>query len=191
MILLCLTQLRRRNKLKKINQPALKNFDDVNTVILNIAALQLNADKKENEMNTKILDIKKLHEPSIKELKDKIVHYEDQLAEFCKANKKEFVLSRSKELTYGRIGFRHGKSALKLINAKKFTWEYVKEKFQTLYNTKYINVETTLNKTKILADANKEILTADQLQATGCKVVKGESSFYEIKWDEIKLVDIK
>ena len=177
--------------MKKINQQTLNNFDDVNAVLLNIAALQLNADKKENEMNTKILDIKKLHEPSIKELKDKIIHYEDQLAEFCKANKKEFVYSRSKELTYGRIGFRHGKSALKLINTKKFTWDYAKEKFQTLFNTKYINVETTLNKTKILADADKDILTADQLQAAGCKVVKGESSFYEIKWDEIKLVDIK
>jgi phage host-nuclease inhibitor protein Gam len=168
----------------------LKTFDDVNAVLLNIAALQLHADKKETEMNKKILDIKKLHEPDIKELKDKIVHYEDQLSEFCKANKKEFASSRSRELTYGRIGFRHGKSALKLIS-KKFTWEYVKEKFQTLFNTKYINVETTLNKTKILADADREILTADQLLAAGCKVVKGESSYYEINWDEIKLVDAK
>lgn len=177
--------------MKKNNNPALESFDDVNAVLLNIAALQLLADKKENEMNTKILDIKKLHEPAIKELKDKIVNYEDQLAEFCKANKKEFTASRSRELTYGRIGFRHGKSALKLINAKKFTWEYVKEKFQTLFNTKYINVETTLNKTKILSDFDKDILTADELLTTGCKVVKSESSYYEINWDEIKLVDAK
>ena len=177
--------------MKEINQPALKNFDDVNAVLLNIAALSLTADKKEAEMNTKILNIKKLHEPEIKQLKDKIIHYEYQLAEFCKSNKKEFVFSRSKELTYGRIGFRYGKSALKLVNTKKFTWEYAKEKFQTLFNTKYINVETTLNKTKILDDANKEILSAEQLLAAGCKVVKGESSFYEIKWDEIKLVDAK
>ena len=177
--------------MKKINQPALKNFDDVNAVLLNIASLQLTADKKEVEMNTKILNIKKLHEPDIKELKDKIVHYEGQLAEFCKSNKKEFISSRSKELTYGRIGFRYGKLALKLVNTKKYTWEYAKEKFQTLFATKYIDVETTLNKIKILADANKEILTAEQLLSAGCKVVKGESSFYEIKWDEIKLVDAK
>ncbi|MBI1936692.1 MAG: host-nuclease inhibitor Gam family protein [Ignavibacteriales bacterium] len=169
---------------------SLKTFDDVNAALLNLAALTLNAEKKENEMKQKILDIKKQCEPDIKELKDKIVKLEEQIAGFCKVNKREFSAARSKEFTYGRIGFRTGKWTLKFIS-KKFNIEFTKQKIMDMFGTKYVDIETKLNKNKVLADAKKGILSDEKLAAAGIKRTKGESSFYEINWDEIKLVDIQ
>ena len=177
-------------KKKNNKQQSLKTFEDVNEVLLNIAALQVNADKKENEMNGKILDLKKQFEHGIKELNDKILFFEDQLTRFCKINKKEFAYSRSRDLTYGKIGLRTGKPSLKLT-CKKITWDNVKEKFKTLYKNSYINTETSLNKIKILADAEKGLLTQKELNETGCKVIQAESSFYQINWDKIKLENAK
>ncbi|MBX3008647.1 MAG: host-nuclease inhibitor Gam family protein [Melioribacteraceae bacterium] len=173
--------------MKPVNQPVLNSVEDVNDVLLNIAVLTNLAQTKENKLQKKIIEITKIHEPDIKELKEKILHYENQIHEFCKRNKKEFASTRSKKLTYGTIGFRFGKSSLKLVNTKKFTWEYAKEKFSNLFATKYITIETSLNKQKILSDADKGLLTADQLEAAGCKVSKSEKSYYEINWTEIKI----
>jgi phage host-nuclease inhibitor protein Gam len=179
-------------KLKKNSnkQQSLKSFENVNKVLLNIAALQVNADKKENEMNEKILALKKQFEPGIKELNDKILFFEDQLTKFCKIHKKEFTSARSRDLTYGKIGIRTGKPSLKLTG-KKITWDNVKEKFKALYKNNYINTETSLNKIKILADAEKGLLSQKQLNEAGCKVVQAESSFYQINWDKIKLENVK
>jgi len=140
-------------------------------------------------MKQQLLNIKQVSEPCIKELLDKVTELESLVYKFCKTNKKLFSNQRSRALTYGRIGFRTGQAALKLTNTKKYTWEYVKEKFQDLFNTKYVTVEIKLDKTKILSDAGKDLLTVNTLENAGVKVVKSEKSFYEINWDEIKLVN--
>jgi phage host-nuclease inhibitor protein Gam len=168
----------------------LKSFDDADGILLNIAMLQVNAEQKENEMNGIILDMKKQFEPGIKELKEKIEFYEEQLDQFCKSNKKEFSAARSRDLTYGKIGLRTGKPSLKLAGSK-ITWDAVKDKFKTLHRKSYLNTETSINKIKVLADVEKGVLTEKQLLETGCKVVKTESSFYQINWDQIKIESIK
>jgi len=177
--------------MKQIKQTklAINGYDEVNETLQIIAVLQLTAENKENELQSKIIELKKLYEPAVKELRDKIADQESRLEEFCKSNKKDFTDQRSRELTFGRIGYRTGKSSLKLLN-KKFNWEWVKDKFQDLFNLKYINVETSLNKTKIISDAERDILSVEQLEAAGVKVVKGESPYYEINWDEIKVENL-
>ncbi len=176
-------------KQKQNKRSLINTYDEVNETLQIIAVMQLTADSKENELQNKIIELKKQYEPDIKELRNKISEQEERLADFCKSHKKDFTDQRSYELTFGRIGYRFGKSALKLIN-KKFNWEWAKEKFQDLFNLKYINVETTLNKTKIIADAEKKLLSDEQLEAAGVKIVKGETPYYEIKWDEIKVENI-
>jgi len=170
-------------------EPTLNNLEDVNAALLNIAALQLHAEKIENEMNQKILDVKKTYEPRIKELVNKIPEYENQLALYCETNKKEFASSRSKELTYGRIGFRTSKPSLKLINTKKYTWAWVTEKFSNLFGTKYVKTDLVLEKNKVLSDFEKGILDKEKLETAGVKVSQSENSFYEINWDTIKIED--
>lgn len=171
---------------------ALKSFDDVNGVLLNIAALQLNAEKKENSMNEMILDIKKKFEPEIKQLQDAIEPFEKQLIEFSKANKKAFKDKRSTSLTYGTVGFRSGKKALRLLNAKKFTWEYIKEKLELLYGTKYVKVKTTIKKTEIVNDVEKGLITEATLsEVLKAKVSQSDEFYYKINWDEIKQVELK
>ncbi len=173
-------------KQKKSKQPALKTLEDVNDVLYKIATLQNTVDKKTAKMNNELLDVKKKYEPEITEMQNTIIICESQLNEFCKANKKEFSVTRSKELTYGRIGFRTGKNSLKLLS-KKFTWEFVKEKFLNMFSSRYVETKFQLDKDKIIKDSEKGIITTEQLALAGCKLVKGESSYYEINWDEIKV----
>jgi hypothetical protein len=113
--------------------------------------------------------------------------FKSQLEEFGKSNKKLFIDQRSRSLTYGRIGFRAGKNALKLINPKKWSWDRVKEKLQDLFGIKYISVKITINKTKILTDFEKKLLTSEKLETAGVKVIRGDNFFYEIDKEKIKL----
>jgi len=174
-------------KKNKHTTGVLSSFKEVNDTLGLIAVLQLEAEKRENEMNKKLLDIKQKAEPEIKVLQDKIAEYESKLEAFCKSNKKEFAVFRSKDLTYGRIGFRTGKWALKFIS-KKFNLESAKQKLMDLFGTKYVDIETKLNKNKILNSIEKGLLTDEKLALAGMKRVKGETSFYEIDWDQIKLI---
>jgi phage host-nuclease inhibitor protein Gam len=173
--------------MKKNNQPALKTFDEVNDTLFKIAALELTIEKDENEFNEIILDLKKRYETPILEMKNKVLDFKSQLEEFGKSNKKLFIDQRSRSLTYGRIGFRAGKNALKLINPKKWSWDRVKEKLQDLFGIKYISVKITINKTKILTDFEKKLLTSEKLETAGVKVIRGDNFFYEIDKEKIKL----
>lgn len=177
-------------KKNKSTTGVLASFEEVDNTLCLIAVLQLEAEKKENAMNQKILGIKKEYELEVKELKDKIASFEEKLETFCRANKKEFSAIRSKELTYGRIGFRFGKYALKFIS-KKYNLEYAKQKLMDLFGTRYVDTEIKLNKNKILDALEKQNLTEEKLALAGLKRVKSENSFYEINWDEIKLIDAK
>ena len=173
------------------NETMLKSLDEVNQTLFNLAALKLTIERDENDMNTIILDIKKRYEPAISEMKDKVASFETMLADYAKFNKKDFSTVRSKVLTYGRIGFRAGKDALKIINTKKFTWDRAKEKLQDLFGAKYVDVKITINKNKIIADAQKGTLPDEKLELAGVKISKTERFFYDIDYEQIKLEEKK
>ncbi len=173
------------------NETMLKTFEEADQVLFKIAALKLTIERDENDMNTIIQDVKKRYEAPIKELKDKVAAFEKMLEDFAKFNKKDFSTVRSKALTYGKIGFRAGKDALKIINAKKFTWDRVRESLQNLFGAKYVDVKVTINKTKIIADAQKGALTDEKLEAAGIKISKTERFFYDINFEQIKLEETK
>jgi len=169
---------------ERVSTNKLITFDQVDDTLFKLAHCKIARENKENDMNKKILNIKKDYEPGINEMDDMIAEYEELIEDFLNRNKKEFTLARSKKLTYGIIGFRTGKSALKLI--KGFNWEIVKGKFSDLFKTKYINVKTTFNKSKVIADAEKGIIAEAVLYLAGCKLVKGETAFYEINLESIE-----
>ena len=174
--------------IKNKKTPALKSYAEVNDILHNIAALQLTVDKKENDLNARIHKLTLEYEPDIKILKEKILVLEKQVEEYCICHKNDFDMARSKEFTIGRYGFRTGKLSLQLIS-KKFTWDRVLEKVKDIFGDKYVNIVTTLNKTKLLKDVEKDILSDEALKACGCKVNKGEKFFYEIDYTKIKLED--
>ncbi len=165
----------------------LTNYEEVNDFIAQIAAIRLTADSKENEMNKLILATKTNFEPEIKILRDKADLLEKQIQEFCNLKKKDFNLNRSRELTFGKIGFRTGKASLKIKNAKTFTWDRVLEKVQNIFGMKYLKVQTELNKSQLLLDYEKGLLDDEKITAIGCKVVKAEKFFLDIDYDKIKL----
>lgn len=167
----------------------LKTLEDVNAVILNIAVLNSQIEKHEAAMNENLLKVKQLYEPRINERKKKVEEYEKQLAAFGKVNRKLFKEERSKKLTYGTVGYNYSKPALKLLN-KNWTWDRVKEKIQDLFSTRYVKVETTIIKNKMLSDADAGILSQDKLETCGVKVTRSESFFYKINWDEIRIENL-
>jgi phage host-nuclease inhibitor protein Gam len=177
--------------MKKTNQPALKTLEEVNETLFKIAALELTIEKDENDLNVIILDLKRRYETPILEMRQKVEDFKSQLEEFGKTNKKQFADQRSRSLTYGRIGFRAGKNALKLINPKTWSWDRVKEKLQELFNVKYVSIKITINKTKILTDFEKKLITPEKLEAAGIKISRSERFFYEIDKEKIKLEEIK
>lgn len=171
-------------------QTPINSLEDVNAVLLNIAALTLSVNKKETKMNELILDLKKDFEPDIKQLKEKIVLYEEQLQLFGKKNKKLFNIKRSADVTYGRVGFRAGKKALRLIKPKDFSWEYVREKLQDLFGAKFIKVKSSIKKTEVLNAFDKGTINEETLDSIGVKVTQGEEFFYKINWDTIKIENL-
>jgi len=174
-------------KQKKIKN-GLTTFKEVDETIACIAVMRLMADNKENQMNQQILKIKTNFETNIIELRDKADKLEKDVKAFCISRKKEFATNRSKEMTYGRIGFRLGKGALKLLNSRTFTWDRVKEKAESLFGLKYIRkVETLLDKAKIIQDADNGGLTPEQIQALGCKVEKSDNFFLDIDYTKVKM----
>ena len=170
------------------NKAELKSFAEVDQALFDIAAMQLTADKLENDMNERILQIKNESEQGITNAKERIKVIEKQLNEFCKKNKTEFLSPRSKTLVYGKIGFRTGQETIKPIS-KKYNGEYITQKFFDLFGAKYVVTKLTLNKEKVISDAKRGLLSDEQLETVGVKKVQGESSFYEIFFDKIRLVD--
>lgn len=170
------------------NKKTLKyqSYKEIDDAIAEMAAIVLTADKKEIKMNEEILAAKKKYESDIQALRDKAEQNEKDIKEFCLFNKEAFKEKRSMSLTFGKIGFRSCNAALKTIS-KAWTWDRAKEKFEKLFGTRYVNTKTTLNKEKILQDANNSVLTEAQLLAAGCKTVKGESFFIEIDYSKVKL----
>lgn len=175
-------------KIKKVVN--YKTYQEVDEALSTMAALMLSADKKEIKMNQEILEIKKKYEVDITELRAKADVYENDIKEFCLLNKTDFKTNRSKELTFGKVGFRTCGAALKALS-KAWNWARIEEKIKELFSNKYVVVKTKLNKPKILQDANAGILTEAQLQAAGCKIEKGEVFFIEIDFSQIKLEDAK
>ncbi len=170
-------------------QPALKTLEDVNGILKDIAVLTITAENKENAMNKKIIDIKNQYEADVIAIRNKIQEYEANIAMYLKTNKKDFSNVRSKTLTFGRIGFRSGKNRLVPLN-KKFNLEYIKSKFQDLFANKYVVVKLKFNKSKAIADAEKGLITPEQLAAAGAKLTKSDSTFYEIFRDQIQVENL-
>jgi len=168
--------------------PTFSSFKEVDDTIAAIAVMRLMADNKENKMNHIILDTKTKFEPDIIQLREKADKLEKDVKEYCIAKKKEFAVNRSKAMTYGRIGFRLGKGALKIRDTKAFTWDRIKEKTEVLFGLKYIRkVETSLDKAKIIQDAENGALTPEQVAAIGCRIVKADNFFLDIDYTKVKM----
>ncbi len=88
------------------DQPALKNWDDVDLTLKEIGECQMSIERIEADMNTKISDIKLAAEMDAKPHKERIKLLELQLKEFVEANRDDLGNRKTKEINFGRTGFR-------------------------------------------------------------------------------------
>lgn len=169
------------------NTIIINNWNDVDNNIAIIAAMEMENEIQTAEMNEKILAIKKEYEPGIKKTEEYINEHTKAIEKYCKKFKKQFKEARSKDLTYGRVGFRDGKPSLRLV--KGYTWKAVLDKIKDAFKTRYMDIKPTLKKQSIIDDYERGMLTPEQLEDLGCKVAKSETFYIKIDWSKIRNED--
>jgi len=162
----------------------IRNFEDLDQVLLEAGQLQVELTKKEAEMNAKIQKIRDQFEQATESLREKLKNIETDIQAFCLKNKTEFDKERKKELIHGFVGFRTNPPKVLQLN-KKFTVKTTIELIKKIFNGKYIRTKEELNKDLILTDYSAKELTDDKLAAIGLRIDQDETFYYEINWELI------
>ncbi|PAF47730.1 host-nuclease inhibitor protein Gam [Helicobacter sp. 12S02634-8] len=88
----------------------IKNYGDVDLALKRICECEVGITQIEGEVTLKCNQIKEEAKPQIIELQNERNFLEQEIENFCSANKADFADKRSKELTFGTIGYRLSKS---------------------------------------------------------------------------------
>ena len=101
----------------------INSFEDVNLALKKVAELSVKIEKINGEVTLACNEIKEARAGEIKVLSDELKYIEQYITTFCENNKYEFAEKRSKEFTFGKIGYHLSKSV---------SLPRVKEKFDNL-----------------------------------------------------------
>lgn len=88
----------------------IQNFEDVNLALKKVAELSVKLSKINGEVTLACNELKEKRAGEIKILSDELAYVEQCITTFCENNKHEFAEKRSKEFTFGKIGYRLSKS---------------------------------------------------------------------------------
>lgn len=88
----------------------INNYEDVNNALKRIAELSVGIEKINGEVTLETNAIKEARSGEIKKLTNEKEYLEQCIASFCGDNKADFAETRSKEFTFGTIGYRLVKS---------------------------------------------------------------------------------
>ncbi|EOH4308298.1 host-nuclease inhibitor Gam family protein, partial [Campylobacter jejuni] len=88
----------------------INSFEDVNLALKKVAELSVKIEKINGEVTLACNEIKEARAGEIKVLSDELKYIEQCITTFCENNKHEFAEKRSKEFTFGKIGYRLSKS---------------------------------------------------------------------------------
>lgn len=163
----------------------IKNFDDADKALFEIAQHETFIVKKEAAMNEKINKIKEQFEAEVKERKESKDSLINDLMQFALLNKSEFQKQRSRNLQFGKLGFRNAPPKVTQLN-RKYTVKTSIELIKKIFSGTYLRKKEELDKDRILADYSTEILSDDKLAAIGLKVDQEENFTYEINWEALE-----
>ena len=157
--------------------PLIKNLEEADAVLAQIAALRRNIALVEAHMNESIDAIKAQAAAEAEPYKREVAALEQSLMRFADYHKDElFARRKSLELTFGAFGFR-ASSKIKLLS--KMTWERVLQALRDTGMEQCIRVKQEPDKEALKA------LSPEHLKGLGCKVVQEDSFFYEIADQEL------
>lgn len=126
----------------------IKNYEDVNLTLKRLAELSVALEKINGEVTLECNRIKESRASEVERINNEKKYLEQCIANFCEDNKGDFAEKRSKEFTFGTIGYKLTKSV---------TLPRIKEKVEKLlvalksYGcTKCIKYEETIDKDEIV-----------------------------------------
>ena len=88
----------------------IKNYEDVNTTLKRIAELSVGIERINGEVTLECNRIKESRSAEIDKLSNEKKYLEQCITSFCEENKADFAEKRSKDFTFGTIGYRLVKS---------------------------------------------------------------------------------
>ncbi len=159
---------------KRINtEPALSSWSEVDTCLRNIGEIDRELALIEASQSEQIDRIRANTKAVAEPLQNKKLGLEMAIKEFAEANRTEFVKARTRELTFGSVGFRM--SSRVVIKRVADTLAALKD----LQLTQCIRVKEECDK-----DAMKN-LPLETLHAVGATLRTEDAFGYEIKREEI------
>ncbi|MCL9820956.1 host-nuclease inhibitor Gam family protein [Helicobacter sp. 14348-15] len=88
----------------------IKNYEDVNLTLKRLAELVVNIERINGEVTLECNRIKEARTSEIEKLENEKKYLEQCISSFCEDNKADFADKRSKEFTFGTIGYKLSKS---------------------------------------------------------------------------------
>lgn len=103
----------------------INSFNDIDLALKRVCELSVGIEKINGEVTLECNSIKEARKSEVERLENEKKFIEQQITLFCEDNKHEFAEKRSKEFTFGEIGYRISKS----VNLPR-----VKTKLEALLN---------------------------------------------------------
>ncbi|MDR2172662.1 MAG: host-nuclease inhibitor Gam family protein [Burkholderiales bacterium] len=91
---------------QRITGTQLDSYDDVDKALKEVGGLKRELAMIEADQNEQIDEIKAAAQEQAKPLNERVKSLETAMKEFCEANKADFMKVKTKELTFGSVGYR-------------------------------------------------------------------------------------
>ena len=88
----------------------IKNYEDVNLTLKRLVELRVTLEKINGEVTLECNRIKEARASEVERINNEKKYLEQCIANFCEDNKGDFADKRSKEFTFGTIGYKLSKS---------------------------------------------------------------------------------
>ena len=161
-----------------LNIPVVNTVEDADAILAEIAARKRQISLHEIALREDVDKLKTECAARCEPLKKDIEAREQALMQFALARREELFKGRkSRELTFGTIGFRVSSS---LRTIKKMTWERVLGVLKERGMTNCIRIKEEVDKEAL------RTLGPNTLADVGCKLVQEDGFFYELNETELE-----
>ena len=159
---------------KRMEEPELQSWEEVDGTLKKIRETEIALTDISTAAEKLILDIRQQAEEDAQQYKDRIKRMELQVKEFTTAHRDEMLPAKSKEMTFGQVGFR---KSTKIILPQKL--DRVITKLKKLGMGDCIITKETVDRDILKTYDEATIL------AVGASLKKEDTFWYETKQEKI------
>lgn len=162
---------------KAITAPRLSSWEEVDQGLRRIGEIDRAVSKAEAAMNRRIDQLKAEYAEQVKPLQDEKAGLEKDVKDFAESRRGEFSAVRSKELHFGRVGFRH--SVKLVIHNVENTVAAIYRIFGQARAEDYLNIKTAPDREALKA------LPDSDLAPLGVTRKQADEFGYEVKAESL------